>query len=270
MTVLASLVSADDPLAPPITDQAHDADRVWDLFLWLGLAVLAFVVVLILYTIIRYRRRSDQLPIQKHYNIPMEITYTAIPLLVVLGLFAVTFVSVSAVEDSDNDPDLEVDVTAFQWQWAFGYPDTGVTVVGGPGDDLPELVLPAESTVQFNLESLDVVHSFWITAFRFKHDIIPGTPRSFAVDIGDQVGEYPNAGVCAEYCGLDHAFMRFEVTVLAPDDFDAWLADQAALADDDPTGGEEPEDLETEDGPTEDEVDEQPVDPVGDDPQGET
>jgi cytochrome c oxidase subunit 2 len=267
------LTSSDDPLAPPITDQAHDADQVWDLFLYLGLAVLAFVVVLILFTILRFRRRDDQLPRQKHYNIPMEITYTAIPLLVVIGLFAVTWVSVSAVEDSDNEPDLEVDVTAFQWQWSFGYPDAGVMVVGGPGDDIPELVLPANSTVRFDLESLDVVHSFWITAFRFKHDIIPGTPKSFAVDIGDQVGEYPNAGVCAEYCGLDHAFMRFEVTVLSPDEFDAWLADQVELAQSAPTAGGEPDDLET-DRPTEDEENDpgrpQGTDPAGDDPEGET
>jgi cytochrome c oxidase subunit II len=219
-------------LPPPVTDQADDMDRVWDLFLWLGLAVLAFVVVLVLYVIIRYRRRSDQLPRQKHYNIPLEVTYTAIPLVVVLALFAVTFVTVNAIEDtSDQEPDLVVDVTAFQWQWSFSYPDAGVTVVGGPNDDLPELVLPAHSTVQFDLQSLDVVHSFWITAFRFKRDVIPGSPSSFTVDIGDQAGDYPDAGVCAEYCGLDHAFMRFDVRVVEPDEFDAWLADQVARAD---------------------------------------
>jgi len=225
------IVAAVPALAPPVTDQADEMDRVWNLFLWIGLAVLAFVVVLVLYVIIRYRGRSDQLPRQKHYNIPLEITYTAIPLVVVLALFAVTFVTVNAVEDtSDQTPDLVVDVTAFQWQWSFGYPDAGVTVVGGPSDDVPELVLPARSTVQFDMQSLDVVHSFWITAFRFKHDIIPGTPSSFTVDIGDQAGDYPDAGVCAEYCGLDHAFMRFAVRVLEPDEFDAWLADQVARA----------------------------------------
>jgi cytochrome c oxidase subunit 2 len=218
-------------LAPPVTDQADDMDRVWDLFLYLGLAVLAFVVVLVLYVIVRYRRRDDQLPRQKHYNIPLEVTYTAIPLVVVLALFAVTFVTVNAVEDtSDQEPDLVVDVTAFQWQWSFDYPDAGVTVVGGPGDDVPELVLPAQSTVRFDLRSLDVVHSFWITAFRFKRDVIPGSPSSFTVDIGDRVGNYPDAGVCAEYCGLDHAFMRFDVRVLEPAEFDAWLADQVARA----------------------------------------
>ena len=210
-------------LDPPITEQAADVDRVWDLFLYLGYAVFAFIAVLMLWVIIRYRRRNDRMPHQKHYNIPMEIAYTTIPLAVVLGLFAVTFVNVAATEEVAADPDLVVDVTAFQWQWQFEYPDSGVTIIGGAGSDIPELVLPAESTVLFRLESLDVIHSFWITAFRFKRDVIPGRISEFSVDIGDDAGEYPNAGVCAEYCGLDHAYMQFSVRVLPPDEFAAWL-----------------------------------------------
>lgn len=215
-------------LDPPITEQANTADSVWDLFLYLGLAVLAFVVVLVLYTVIRYRRRDDRLPRQKHYNIPLEVTYTAIPFVVILGLLAVTIVSIGDVDQTNDDPDLVVHVTAFQWQWQFDYPESGVRIVGGAGTDIPELVLPADSSISFELESLDVIHSFWLTAFRFKRDIIPGTVTDFSVDMEpDSAGSYPNAGVCAEYCGLDHALMQFSVLVLEPDEFDAWLADQS-------------------------------------------
>jgi len=215
-------------LDPPITEQARTADGVWDLFLYLGLAVLAFVVILVVYTVIRYRRRDDRLPRQKHYNIPLEVTYTAIPFVVILGLLAVTIVSIGDVDQTDDDPDLVVHVTAFQWQWQFDYPESGVRIVGGAGDDIPELVLPADSSISFELESLDVIHSFWLTAFRFKRDIIPGTVTNFSVDMEpDSAGSYPNAGVCAEYCGLDHALMQFSVLVLEPDQFDAWLADQS-------------------------------------------
>jgi cytochrome c oxidase subunit 2 len=163
-----------------------------------------------------------------------------------VGLVAVTFVTVNAIGDADDqDADLVVDVTAFQWQWEFRYPDTGVAVVGGPGDELPELVLPADRTVRFELQSLDVIHSFWITAFRFKHDIIPGSPSSFTVNIeADAAGHYPNAGVCAEYCGLDHAYMNFEVRVLEPAEFDAWVVEQAAAAT--PQGEETPSEPRTE------------------------
>ena len=215
-------------LDPPITDQAETVDDVWSLFLWLGLGVLAMVVLLVLWVMIRYRRRGDDLPPQKHYNIPMEIAYTVIPLLVVIGLFAVTFVTVQAIDGTDDDPDLVVHVRAYQWSWEFEYPDSGVVIVDVSDTEDPELVLPASSTVQFDLESLDVVHSFWLTAFRFKRDMIPGSPSSFRVDMDDSTGWYPNAGVCAEFCGLDHAFMRFSVRILEPTEFDAWLAEQLA------------------------------------------
>ncbi len=213
-------------LEPPITDQAETVDDVWRLFVWIGLGVLGLVVALVLWVMIRYRRTDDRLPRQKHYNIPMEIAYTVIPFLVVCGLFAVTFVTVRAIDDIDAEPDLVVHVIGYQWSWQFEYPDEGVVIVDDRDDEDPELVLPASSTVRFDLESVDVVHSFWLTPFRFKRDMIPGSPSSFSVDIGDAVGEYPNAGVCAEFCGLDHARMRFHLRVLSPVDFDQWLADQ--------------------------------------------
>ena len=104
----------------PITEQAETIDRVWNLFLGLGVVVLLLVAGLMLWVIVRYRKRPTDgplhLPPQKHYNIPMEITYVVIPLVIVLGLFAVTFVTVDAIDDADPDPDLVVDVIAFQWQ----------------------------------------------------------------------------------------------------------------------------------------------------------
>lgn len=220
------------PLAPPITEQADDIDRVWDLFVYMAVGVLAFVVVLVVYVVIRFRRRDDRLPRQKHYNIPLEIAYTLIPFLIVVGIFAVTVVTVNAIDDTDPDPDLTVRVTAFQWQWEFFYPEADVRIIGGPDTDFPQLVLPAGSSVLFELQSLDVIHSFWITAFRFKRDIIPGRITEFSVDVSeDAAGTYPNAGVCAEYCGLDHAMMQFSVVVLEPDAFDAWLADPSTVGE---------------------------------------
>lgn len=215
-------------LAPPITDEAESIDDVWRLFLWIGLGVLALVVGLVAWVTIRYRRTDDRLPRQKHYNIPMEIAYTLIPFLVVCGLFAVTFVTVRAIDDTDADPDLVVKVVAYQWSWQFEYPDEGVTIVDRSDDENPVLVLPSSSTVRFDLEAVDVIHSFWLTPFRFKRDMIPGNPNSFRVDMGATVGEFPNAGVCAEFCGLDHARMQFHLLVLPPDDFEQWLADQRA------------------------------------------
>lgn len=222
-------------LDPPITDQASDIDTVWNVYLWLCFGVVALVSGLVAVIIIRFRRRSDEMPPQKHYNIPMEVAYTLIPLVVVLALFGGTLAiqqridEVSAADGNGgfDDVDLTIEVVAFQWQWQFTYPDADVTVTGGADTDIPTLVLPADSRVRFELESLDVIHSFWITAFRFKRDIIPGRPGVFEVDVNGAVGEYPNAGVCAEYCGLDHARMQFSVTVLERAEFEQWLQDRA-------------------------------------------
>ena len=231
MTVLPLLAGA---LDPPITEQADELDRAWTIYLYIGYAVLALVVLLVLFVMIRFRRRDDTLPQQRHYNIPVEVAYTVLPLVLVMALFGFTFAALRNVDEMPDDPDLTVHVTAFQWQWQFDYPETGARIVGGAGDDIPELVLPASSTVRFELESLDVIHSFWITAFRFKRDMIPGRPSEFSVRIKDEPGFYPNAGVCAEYCGFDHALMQFSVRILPADEFETWIADQ-------PVGGESQE-----------------------------
>ena len=216
-------------LAPPLTEQADDIDRVWNAFLIAASVVGAIVAVLILYVMVRFRRRDVALPHQRRENIPVEITYVVVPFLLVIALFAVTFVSVEAVEDAVDEPDLTVEVVAFQWQWQFDYPDAGVSVIG-TDTEIPELVLPASATVRFELTSIDVIHSFWITGFRYKRDIFPGQVQEFDVVIGDATGEFPLSGVCAEFCGLDHTTMRFSVRVVSPEEFDRWVQERTQEA----------------------------------------
>lgn len=215
---------------PPLTEQAEDIEAVWEVFLLIAVGVGLFVIALIAYSVYRHGRRSDDLPKQIHYNIPVEIAYTVIPLLVVAGLFVITFTSVRAIEDSDDEPDVTVDVTAFQWQWQFAYPDDDVTVTG-VGTEYPELVLPAGRTVRFNLTAPDVIHSFWIPGFRYKRDMFPGETSVLQVDVNDRTGSFPASGVCAEFCGLDHHKMRFDVRVVTPDEFEAWLDERGAAGD---------------------------------------
>jgi cytochrome c oxidase subunit 2 len=207
----------------------HDIDRVWNAFLIAALVVGAIVAVLILYVMVRFRRRGSALPHQRRENIPVEITYVVVPFLLVVALFAVTFVSVKAVDDPQPDPDLTVEVVGFQWQWQFDYPDSGVSVIG-TDTEIPELVLPAAATVHFELTSIDVIHSFWITGFRYKRDVFPGQVQEFDVVIGDATGEFPLTGVCAEFCGLDHTSMRFSVRVVTPEEFERWVQDRTQEA----------------------------------------
>ena len=216
-------------LPPPLTEQAADIDRVWNGFLLAALVVGAVVAGLVLYVVVRFRRRATALPHQRRENIPVEIAYVVVPLLIVAALFAVTFVSVHAVDDAGVEPDVTVEVVGFQWQWRFTYPDDGVTVIG-TDDRAPELVLPAAASVRFELTSVDVIHSFWITGFRYKRDLFPGQTQTFDVVIGDTTGDFPTSGVCAEFCGLDHTSMRFSVRVVSPEEFEDWLQERTQEA----------------------------------------
>jgi len=216
-------------LPPPLTEQAEEIERVWNLFLIGAVAMFAFVAVLVVFILVRFRRRSDRLPRQVRENIPFELSYTFIPLAIVLGLFVITFITVRSVDaeaESADDVDLVVDVIGFRWQWRFEYPDSGV-VVNGSEQVVPELVLPASSTVRFELTSVDVIHSFWIPGFRYKRDMFPNAESTVDVDMTATTGTYPAGGVCAEFCGLDHHKMFFDLRVVTPEEFEVWLAEQA-------------------------------------------
>ena len=137
--------------------------------------------------------------------------------------------SVNAIDEVADDPDLTVEVIGFQWQWQFDYPASGVSVTGTE-DELPELVLPTGATVQFDLTSVDVIHSFWIPGFRFKRDVFPGQTQTFQVDVGETTGDWADTGVCAEFCGLDHHKMRFSVRIVTPDEFASWQQERSEEA----------------------------------------
>ena len=163
---------------PPITEQAHDLEALWWPFLLIAAGVGVLVVGLMLFVMLRGRRR-DALPAQTRERILIEVVYTAVPLVIIAGLFAVTLGSVRAIDRIDPaDTDLSVDVVGFQWQWQFTYPEHDI-VITGTADQVPELVLPADATVRFDLTSVDVIHSFWLPGFRLKRDLIPGSPTAF-------------------------------------------------------------------------------------------
>ena len=197
--------------------------------LWRGavvaaLAVGALVWGLIVWSVLRYRRRDDDLPSQTPYNIPIEVVYTVAPLLVVAALFGVTVFTQERVTASDPDPDLVVDVVGFQWSWEFAYPDLGIEV-RSDGADPPRLVLPVGATVRFELETADVNHSFWVPEFLVKRDMIEGVDNTLDVEVRE-AGEW--RGRCAEFCGLDHWRMYFDVSAVPPAEFDAWVDEQRA------------------------------------------
>ncbi|HLU98541.1 MAG TPA: cytochrome c oxidase subunit II [Thermobifida alba] len=223
-------------LPEPITEQA---ERV--LTLWQGSWVAAFAVGilvwgLIIWSVIAHRKRSEQLPPQVRYNMPIEALYTVLPVIVVSVLFYFTARDQTYLMETDEPADVYVDVNAFQWSWQFTYEEeldvngNPVSVAGVPStskDELPVLVLPSDSVVHFDLDAPDVIHSFWIPAFAFKMDAIPGHPNEFQVKIKPGVeGDYE--GRCAELCGYDHSRMLFTLRVVTPEEYQAWIEEQKA------------------------------------------
>ncbi|MFW5417260.1 cytochrome c oxidase subunit II [Nocardiopsis sp. CNT-189] len=245
----------------PITEQGQ---RV--LALWQGSWVAAFAVGilvwgLIIWSIIFHRKRSEQLPPQVRYNMPIEALYTVLPIVVIAVLFYFTARDQTYLLETDEKADTNVEVVGFQWSWEFNYldqskaealeeaeaaaeaeggeaaevdaeeaqPETLFSEVGTP-DQMPTLVLREGDVVHFDLHSPDVIHSFWIPAFAFKMDVIPGHDNEFQVKVNEgTAGTY--MGRCAELCGVDHTRMLFKVEVMEPEAYDAWYAEQQAAAE---------------------------------------
>jgi len=209
------------------------------LSLWRGFFIVSIVVAGIVYglivtALIRFRRRSDDVPDQKPYNVPLEILYTATPVVIVAALFGFSWVTQEDVNDVTNEAAVDVQVIGFQWSWQFVYPDEGITINGEPGVP-PELVLPIGERSHLELTTVDVNHSFWTPNFLSKRDLIPDVDNEIEVTPTEE-GSY--VGRCAEFCGLDHWAMYYAVRVVPQDEYDAWVAEQQEEQADDPLAGQ--------------------------------
>src|SRR5205823_6608708 len=169
--------------APPgATEQGQHIAGLYQLMFWIAIGVGGITLGLILFSVVRYRRKNEDLPKQTRYHVPLEITYTVIPILIVLGIFAATWHVERGVDHVSPNPDLRVEATAFQWQWRFTYPRYGISMLGSP-TAYPEFVVPVGVTVHIDLRAQDVIHAFFIPAFLFKRDAIPGVVNQFDLKI---------------------------------------------------------------------------------------
>ena len=202
-----------------MTTQSQAIGGLFAVFTVAGLIVGVIVWSLATWAIARYRKDGDELPKQVRGDIRIEAIWTLVPLVTVVVLFVLTVGTIDTVNRSDPAA-VQLDVTAFRWGWRAEYAGSGRTMVGvGPAP--AELVMPVGRPVQIKLSAADVVHAFYIPAFLFKRDAIPGRPSTFEITIV-QAGSYP--GECAEYCGIGHAAMPFVIEAVPPDQFQAWLA----------------------------------------------
>ncbi len=190
---------------------------------WIAaLAVGALVWGLIVWCVVAYRRKKDDvgLPEQLRYNVPIEILYTVVPLFMVAVLFFYTARDETALLNVSQTPDVTVNVVGKQWSWDFNYVEaktyesgTQAELTGKPGvqKTLPTLYLPVDKRTEFVLTARDVIHSFWVPQFLQKLDMIPGKVNRFQV-VPTETGVFQ--GKCAELCGAYHSQMLFQVKVV--------------------------------------------------------
>lgn len=206
-----------------MTDTGHEYTGLQSIYLPIALGVLGLVVAVVAFALVRYRRRGDELPVQKANHNVAEIAYVVVLACVAAFLITMTYRTEAKVDKVHARAGLTVRVTASQWRWRFDYPAHGIVVDGaGPA---ATLVVPTKTNVRFELTSIDVIHSFWVPQRRFKRDAFPGSFTSFDLS-------WPKAGVfqgeCAEYCGFDHSAMTFRVRAIAPRAFSAWASQRGA------------------------------------------
>jgi cytochrome c oxidase subunit 2 len=239
----AVLQGALDSMFPPAaaTDRGEEIRGLYDIVFYFAAAIFILVEALIIWTVVRYRRRpgDDELPAQTHGNNLAETLWTVIPTLIVAFLFFISWQSLNKVDAVSEQPGLQVRATAGQFQWTFDYlADDGQTVEYKqlvPTGETGGLFLPVGEPVLVHLESPDVVHAFYVPRFLFKRDVVPGQTNQFEFTINEDEAGQTFRGQCAELCGTGHRIMTFEVHALTAADFDAWLEEAKASAQ--PSGG---------------------------------
>ncbi len=227
---------------PSDRETTNQTDRIITLWngSWIAAWLVGFLVWgLVIWAVVAYRRRKSEtgLPAQVRYHLPIEIFYTIVPLIMIAVLFFYTARDQAAIADTSETPDLTVNVVGKQWAWDFNYlndaetPDDDVydssvqVQLDGepvPQENLPTLYLPVDRRVEFRLNARDVIHSFWVPAFLYKLDMIPGITNTFQV-VPTKEGTF--VGKCAELCGEYHSEMLFQVKVVPQAEYDAWMAE---------------------------------------------
>jgi cytochrome c oxidase subunit 2 len=209
--------------------QADKIDTLYDVLLIVSVPIFVLVMTVAIYCVIAFRakpgERGDGAHI--HGNTKLEVIWVTIPFIIVSSLAAYGWIVLDDIE-AKQDSELVVNVTGEQFAWSFDYPEEKVKS--------NELVLPVDRPVHFKIHAKDVLHSFWVPAFRMKQDAVPGIETNTRVT-PSQEGTYPL--VCAELCGIGHATMRQQVRVVPTGEWEAWVQDRLEGGDA-PEEGEDP------------------------------
>src|SRR5919201_2130575 len=208
---------------PTSSTQADKIDTLWDVLIIASVPVFVLVTTVIGFSILNFRMRPGEEGIDGppiHGNTRLEVIWTAIPAILIVGLVTYAYVVLRDIEKSPalaaGQKERVVRVFGEQFAWTFEYNE------GGRKFKTAQLYLPANESVKFQVHSKDVIHDFWVPDFRMKIDAVPGITTSYRVTPkSSAIGSHQI--VCAELCGLGHAFMRQTAHVMSKNDFTAWV-----------------------------------------------
>jgi len=221
--------------ASPLAERIHDFH---DMLLWIIIAIALFVLVLLVWVIIRYNSKANPEPAQFTHHVGLEVLWTLIP-IVILVIIAVPSFRVLYYNDRTENPEMTLKIVGYQWYWNYEYPDHGNISFDSymvADEDISEgqvrllstdtqVVLPVDTDIQLLISAGDVLHSWTIPAFGVKMDAIPGRWNEAWVNISKPGVYY---GQCSELCGKDHAYMPIEIKAVSKEDYKAWALSQGA------------------------------------------
>jgi len=202
-----------------LVDTRSVYDHLFSIYVPIAVGVFALIFVVVLAAVLIFRRRPPERAARWYEANPIEGTYAVLLTCVAAFLLYLTFTAEHKVDTVANRqrPVVVIDVTGAKWEWTFSYPAYRFSVRSGTVGRQP-LVVPAGVPVRFQISSIDVIHSFWIPALRYKHDAIPGSVQ--IATLAFRPGVF--AGQCAEFCGLRHADMVFVAHAVNPAAFATW------------------------------------------------
>jgi len=204
--------------------QADDIDTLWDVLVVCSVPVFVLVTCVVLFSVKEFRQRPgeeglDGPPI--HGNTRLEIVWTTIPAIILVSLCSYAWIVLKDIEEAPaNGQEARVTVIGEQFTWTFEY-----TGKDGKKFATNQLYVEQGKSVRFDVKSKDVIHDFWVPEWRLKIDAVPGVTSNYRIT-PTRPGVYPV--VCAELCGIGHAFMRQSAHVLTPAAYDKWLTGMAA------------------------------------------
>lgn len=242
LMVLTSCASGEEfpqTTIDPAGEAAEEIQSVYTLVWWLSAVVFVLVEGALIFILFRYRggkKRPNERPAPIHGNVRLEIIWTIIPAIILVVILVPTLRGIVTLSETKTGPDVfRVDVYGQQFFWQFEYPDL-IKPDGTPVVTTGTMNIPVDRRVEIRLHSRDVIHSFWVPRLAGKTDVVPGNVNHMWLE-ADTAGTYQ--GQCAEFCGLSHANMRFQVNAMAADQFNQWMNSQVSASNASGGGGGE-------------------------------